>query len=784
MTQQRSLFKELFERRLPQIIGMYIAAVWLAVEIGDWMSERFDVPAQFSSYVFVIMISFLPLVALLAWGHGRPGKDKWTQKQIMFIPFNIILAYFAVNTFIKPTVQATEIMSLVDEQTGQVIEYEVPKKAHHQKVVGFFWENKTGDEDLDWLSYAGMWLVAQDLMRSPLITLQTPYHSASILSSIRKRGFDDAIGEPLSLDLSIAGDKDAQWLIKGNIVKEGEQVGFEVSLYDVVTGALVRTITTTSDDWLFALDDVAKNLGDMILSQVNAEKPLIPDISIAEHVSQNLTAIKQVISAMNSVSFENNYQQGIDYLNQALNTDNGLAEAYVLLIDYYRMIGNFEAAKQAAQEALKLEYKLYDESLFKVKANYYAVIGEQDKAIKVLENWVKVYPESTEAFQALGFNYMYIGNHLDQALEVFEKLYELQEAGSKSLMAMAKIYRLKGDKDKAIAILEQYHTLNRDRSEPLVAMAETYMQFGDLDAAKEKYDEASLLSFNDVEAELGLALILGMQGELKQAIDQLDDLVAKAETDEEKVKVLTVKETLLFMTGQLMTAMQTIEEMRVISQSYMAPLAQTMMFGSKKAAYLSLLGMADEAWSAFEQLKANTQPPFNRMLSMQEHVLYELQGNHEKADEALAKLELFLQEFQLSIYDQFIYSSKAKQQRKLGDFEKAIELHDKAINESKQSILTLESLHIVDEFLYEKAVTLTAMKAFEPALKILNENLQRNPINGVNLLQKAKILMAMDQLDEAQANLNQLQDLWADADPEYKYVRELQELVSQLQSMN
>ena len=89
MTHKKSILAELFERRVPQILGMYVAAVWLAVEIGDWMSERFDVPAQFSSYVFVTMIALLPMVGMLAWAFGRPGKDKLNTKQLVFIPFNL-----------------------------------------------------------------------------------------------------------------------------------------------------------------------------------------------------------------------------------------------------------------------------------------------------------------------------------------------------------------------------------------------------------------------------------------------------------------------------------------------------------------------------------------------------------------------------------------------------------------------------------------------------------------------------------------------------------------------
>ncbi len=781
MAHKKSLFAELIERRIPQILGMYVAAVWLAVEIADWMSERFDVPGQFSSYVFVIMIAFLPLVALLGWGHGRPGKDKWTQKQIIFIPFNAAIAWFAVTSFIKPEVQATELMSLVDEQTGQMVQYEVAKSGLNQKVAGFFWENETGDESMDWLSYGAMWLVSKDLMRSPIISIQTPYESRSILNEVRNQGFDDAIGEPLSLDLSIASDRDAQWMIKGRILKDAAQVSFEASLYDVVTGALVTTITSSYDDWLFALDDVAEQLGAIILKQANIKPSLIPDLAISEHVSDDLNAITLIIDSLNAVTFDNDFKAGVAHLKEALSSDESLAEAYVLLISYYRGLGDFAAAKEASEAALKLDHKLYQEDLFKVKANYYAVSGEQDKTIKVLENWVKLHPESADALQALGSNYIMVGNRLDDALAVFEKLNELQETSDSALINQARIYRLKGDQEKALAALNIYENNNLDKTKPHLEKAATYLQFGDVDAAEAQFEEASLLSINSIDADLGLAKIMAMRGDIDKSLVALTDLVERAETDQDKVKILTEKETILYLAGRLHDAMDVLQQMREVSKSYMPPLAQALMFGGKEVAYLATLQQFDEAWALLEEMQSNTKPPFDRMLIFMAKSVHDLQGNDEKSAETLREFEVFLQEFQMKIYDQFVLSAKAIEKRKAGEFEAAIDLHDQAINESRQSFLTLNSLHIIDELMYQKAMTLFEAAEYDEALEILDDTLRRNPLFGQSHLLKAKVLHATGELEAAQQAIEKSKSIWHLADAEFKDLLELKEFEVSIQ---
>ena len=57
MTEKRSIFESLMHRRVPQLVGMYIAATWLVIELGDWMTERFNLPAILTSYVFVAMLA-------------------------------------------------------------------------------------------------------------------------------------------------------------------------------------------------------------------------------------------------------------------------------------------------------------------------------------------------------------------------------------------------------------------------------------------------------------------------------------------------------------------------------------------------------------------------------------------------------------------------------------------------------------------------------------------------------------------------------------------------------
>ncbi|MEM7505004.1 MAG: hypothetical protein AAF417_23480, partial [Pseudomonadota bacterium] len=99
MASSPSFLANLIQRRVPHIVGMYVAAAWLIIELGDWVTSRFSLPPDLTSYVFIAMVAMLPAVILVAYNHGTPGKDEWTRGERVFVPLNALAAlgalYFA-----------------------------------------------------------------------------------------------------------------------------------------------------------------------------------------------------------------------------------------------------------------------------------------------------------------------------------------------------------------------------------------------------------------------------------------------------------------------------------------------------------------------------------------------------------------------------------------------------------------------------------------------------------------------------------------------------------------
>ncbi|WP_154222339.1 tetratricopeptide repeat protein [Marinicella rhabdoformis] len=799
MNQQKGLFSELLRRRIPQILGMYVASLWLCVEIADWMGERFPVPETLSAHVFVFMLILLPSVAILAWGHGKPGKDQWTKFQAVSMILNLVLAcwaslYFVDSNISQPVMppalpehsnaaKANDLISkkvVVDETTGESISYEVANKGMNQKINLFFFENNSEDESLDWLSGGASWLLSQDLKRSPLISVDTPYDSESMRRGLQNKGFAQATGEPLSLDLQIAQQRFAQWMVKGEVFKENDQVTFKAELYDVMTGALVKTVTHQHTNWLAALDVISQEISAVVLGSQQSVAGLIPDLSIDQHVSANIKAIQWLVKGLHEMKFNNDYAKAKEALLSGVALDKNLAEAYVVQMRLFINMGDYGEAEKAAKKALNLDYKLYGEDVFTVKALLYGISGQEDKALKVIENWVKVYPESAEALFSLGQNLVVKGHRLDDAIEAFRKLSVL-EKGSQHLHRLSQIYTLKGELVLAKQALNEMLEYDKQSVDALIELGKVSQIEGNFEKASSYFEEAMLVTNNSLQPAIQYARNIGVGGEPNQAIPLLKDLLDEAKNSSEYLSIYGEMEQMYLLTGELKKALEVLELSESHSTATLPPIAHLLNFQGKKVAYVSALGENAKAKQMLDELEQSTQPPINQTIVFMRLAYHSIINDGEGIKRNLEKAKQVMAAFKMSVYQQFIYNYEAVLKRTEGQFEDAIVWHDKAISEASQSVLALTSRQIIQEFRYQKAKTIFAAKKYHEALDLINELIQKSPRLVEFRFLKAEILFEMGKSEEIKDTIQLIDEYWQRADEAYTEFIKFKQFKQQVQ---
>ena len=64
----------------------------------DWLSSRYKLPESYVNIAIFCVATILPSIILIAYYHGRKGKDEWMMIEKIFIPVNILFIFVYLLT--------------------------------------------------------------------------------------------------------------------------------------------------------------------------------------------------------------------------------------------------------------------------------------------------------------------------------------------------------------------------------------------------------------------------------------------------------------------------------------------------------------------------------------------------------------------------------------------------------------------------------------------------------------------------------------------------------------
>lgn len=104
------LLKDLLQRHIRQILGIYLGASWAIKEFLDWLINQFSISPHLPEFVFLILVF--------------SGKD----------------------------LRATSSLVTLEDEDGHMVDRVVPKSEFRNKIMLFFLENEADDTALNRLS--------------------------------------------------------------------------------------------------------------------------------------------------------------------------------------------------------------------------------------------------------------------------------------------------------------------------------------------------------------------------------------------------------------------------------------------------------------------------------------------------------------------------------------------------------------------------------------------------------------------------------------------------------
>ncbi|MBT8404984.1 MAG: hypothetical protein KJP18_14070, partial [Gemmatimonadetes bacterium] len=122
------MMRQLLHRRVPQIVGAFLATSWILLEFTDWAVDQYALSPNLTNFVVSGLLLLLPAVAILAWRHGAPGEDKWTKTDAAVIGLNLVAAGGILMTvFSGQELGAATTVRLLEDDDGNTVERVLPK---------------------------------------------------------------------------------------------------------------------------------------------------------------------------------------------------------------------------------------------------------------------------------------------------------------------------------------------------------------------------------------------------------------------------------------------------------------------------------------------------------------------------------------------------------------------------------------------------------------------------------------------------------------------------------
>lgn len=784
MSTDRGFFAEMMHRRVPQILGLYIGGVWLCVEIGNWLGEQFTMPERLPAYLFVFLVLLAPSVALVAWIHGAPGKDKTTPFERIFVPANVIIAAAALMAVPPAPVESAPSDQTFVEQAEAEPDSPV---ALSVRATVFALRNQTSELP-DWYSYALPILISEDMLRtSNAFQVGASIESNSIVEQLRRRNFARAMGEPLPVQLELAAKRGIPLIVRGELrdgANESELVA-DWLLIRVEDGSEVLggQATFQAENIFAAADQISSELQAFMASELGDDVQDIQDALIGETLTPSLEALEAYTNAITAITLDSDQPALMANLDRAIEADPLFAEALAARARARYLAAQNAPALQDIDAALQADYRLSRASRFRVQITKAMIEQNPTRAINVAKTWVEVQGNNEQAHRRLAEILSVNSLDFDLALRSLERVREINPTATQTLLSSASLERQRGNFDAAVEHVEAYLEEDPESFSARLLLGEIRQAQGDFDGALEQYERAGYLDSQSISPQLGSIQALMQKGDFALAEDLLSRLQQRTLTEQQQLSVLTSSVSLYSLRGQYTAAIQVMADSEELAQRVMNPLVYMLQLQAPMISMRSYVEDDVEGIVAqLDEMRSNVQPPWNTFLYWYDLTPYALYGYPDEYAAAKEMATPFLRSTGNANMQMMLHSADAQESVFNGDFPGALDHVRNALTLTQESLLNViaaSELATIRANLYD-----LMRQAGEPASAVegLVTVVNGYPGHAVAHLRLAQAYFAMGEVSKSRASLDRAIEIWSDADATLVYLEEVRELESQLTS--
>ncbi|MBW8051735.1 MAG: tetratricopeptide repeat protein [Cytophagales bacterium] len=751
----------IFNKNALRILGFYLVGGWGIVEFLNFIVDHYMLSGYLIDVSLATLLSMFPTVLIIAFYQGKEGKNKWTRLGKIGIPVNITATIvFLFLLFHDKELGATTTTITVEDEEGKKIERVIPKSEFRKKAVIFFFDNETGDPKLDWIQYGIAGGLEADLSQDIFLDITTPYDFSS---EIKEAGFALGVGLPLTLERKIADKHHYNYFVSGKFSKQDGEFLVTTFLYETKRAKLIAENTFNGKEMFNLIDEISVQIKrDLKIPARHIEE--VRDLPVSEIVTNSIPAIRLFIVGVHALSFDNDWKQGMEYLERSVKEDPSFASAYHVLFEIYWLSNMSEKREQTMELLMKYLYKLPENVQYKVKAVYHALKGNPEKQLAILKMWSDLYPDDIGPHEKLAHNY-WRKTQYDKTISEYKQILALDPELYYCISKIGHLYKQKGEYETALKYYEQYAELFPDEYKSFATIGDLYLTMGDYPRAKSFYDKAIAIEPGEISNMLRLAKIEYRTGDFGIAFEQYEDALKVCKTPEDRESVYERFCDLYYLRGQMSKALEYLHLWFDEKEKIDAPLQVLAYKLFHLDAYIKA-GKKEDALRIIQTIESQLQPPYDKFISLGYLIIYLELGDTVKAEKALDEFEQAYQTGKLpflSIYGLMVYRGRINEMK--GKNEEAILNYR---DELKQRPTSIE----VNINIGRCHRNLKQLKKAEEALKNCIKVLPFKPEAQYEI---ALVYADMGDREKALEHLKIALDIWKDADAVYKPAQEAKE---------
>jgi tetratricopeptide (TPR) repeat protein/tRNA A-37 threonylcarbamoyl transferase component Bud32 len=683
-----------------------------------------------------------------------PDKKPLTSREIT-VQFSVKKMFFPALVIIAVVIIGIILWQVLPKQKTAPL-----APSGKPSLAVMYFENNTGDEELDHWRKAIAELLITDLSQSKYITVLGRDSLYNILTQTNLLGTKSYSSEDIK---EVATRGGVNHVLQGGFVKAGGTFRISYTLQEASSGKLLGSESMEGkgeESILFMVDDMTKKIKENFkLSQEVIASDIDRDIGTITTSSPEAYKFY-----MEGRAYHNNgdYKSAVQLYEKAISLDPEFATAYRSLAMACSNLSLSAEVRKYLQKSFELSDRVSDRERYRNEAEYYSLSEKTlDKAIEAYKKLLELYPDDRGGHNQLGL----VFNNLeewDKALERFEYLRQNKLATQLNYANLAGTYQYKGMHKEAIAVLEEYLSNFPDNFRVHYDLSDIYLDMGNYELALAELEKAFSLNptyyinfrnkgdvylcmMDLVNAEKEYQKLLNKEDSLSKAwgLARMGFLRQLQGRFQESEKLWGQFLTMAKNSGQRpweMFILDSIGQLSLASDNYENALdefdraldiaieldhwgSQRSAIYNKGLAYLELNAI-DDALKASVELEDLCQKSMNKKLMRMHHnlngVIELKKGNYASAIESIKKAI----SLDPNVFKDYI-DSLALAYSKSGDLDNAIAVYEKIIScprgMMRYGFEYVNSLYMLGKICEQQGDTSKAIEHYEKFLGIMKE---------------------------------------------------------------